>query len=239
MTDDVTPQPQEISIINEWIGHLLEGEDEKGEVHICKTMEDGTLRGYTIQVGFNGSRETVVKLEDDGTQRMQLIGWDGSAQKRLLTLTAGELKVALVGHDEAGTPNVDVFRTDPNRNLWVRVYEAYLNIASADIAAAEGVVLSGSAVLSGSGSDLYLVEFEVVSIDSANAVVVSVGRDDAAGGSLAGAEYWMNSVTIPATGSSGWRGPYLMAGDDDVRAVAGAANDAVIHFRVRRVDQNA
>jgi len=49
----------------------------------------------------------------------------------------------------------------------------------------------------------------------------------------------MFNEVIPYPGSSGWRDLGIIAGDDDVRAVASAADDAIIRFRIRRVDTGA
>src|SRR3972149_1713596 len=81
----------------------------------------------------------------------------------------------------------------------------------------------------------YWVQYKVVNIGAgAAAVTVSVGVDVAAGGGLAGPEYDMFNEVIPYPGSSGWRDLGIIAGDDDVRAVASAADDAIIRFRIRR-----
>ena len=83
--------------------------------------------------------------------------------------------------------------------------------------------------------DMFDVEFLVVNIDGTNAVDVSVGQDVGGGGGLTAAEYFMYTETIPAKGSSGWRGPFRIGGDDHIRGVATAADDACIHFRVKKV----
>ena len=149
---------------------------------------------------------------------------------------SGTPKVVAYGKDSGG--NEDPLRTNASQQLQVEIVGAlsspYVNLVGVDVPSSEGVLLDGSASLTAAG--IYAVEFYVVSIDSSNSVDVTIGRDDAAGGSLAGAEYWMFAETLPAGGTSGWRGPFIMSGDDDVRGVATAANDAVIHFRVRRTD---
>ena len=86
---------------------------------------------------------------------------------------------------------------------------------------------------------LYEVYFLIVNIDGTNSVDVTVGRDNDAAGTLTAAEYWMFTEPVAADTNSGWRGAFLMNGDDDIRAVASAADDAVIQFRLRRVDVGA
>lgn len=176
--------------------------------------------------------DTPVLLEDDGTLKTSLYATNASTLTAVKVESTGEQDMVLHGKD-AGS-NIDPLLTDTAKVLWVHPYQSEVNLVGVAVPSSEGVLLDGSASLVAAG--VYRVEFLVVNIDGTNAVTVSVGRDDAAGGSLAGAEYWMVSEVVPAGGSSGWRGPFIMSGDDDVRGVAGAANDAVIHFRCVRVD---
>jgi hypothetical protein len=92
----------------------------------------------------------------------------------------------------------------------------------------------------GTSAEEYEVEFFVINNDAASAAVtVSVGLDLAAGGGLAAPEYWVFNEVVPYPGNLGWRGPFIMRGDDAVRGVASVANDASIHFRIKRVDTGA
>ena len=68
-----------------------------------------------------------------------------------------------------------------------------------------------------------------MNIDGTNAVTVNIGVDIDAAGSLAGVEYFMKDVVIPAGGSSGQK-VLTLSSDDDIRGIAGAANDAAIWF---------
>jgi hypothetical protein len=230
---------------------------------VLRTQPDGTLRAHSplILVDQYG-REIGGLAEDDGTMRSQTILWDytGAAQIRAAGEPAtgqamvslygtnvtgnlqaienedtGELRVVQMGADEAA--NIDRFRTDPNRIQWTRPYEEYVTVPSAEIPVAEGDLWAPGAA----DAVRYLVEFMVVNNDAGAAAIagVYVGRDLNAGGALAAPEYWMFDETIPYPGTSGWRGPFYMHGDDAVRGVAGVANDASIHFRVKRVDTGA
>lgn len=194
------------------------------------------LTEFWGRVGLEGKDandlDTPVLLENDGTAKASLYGKAAATLTAVKVETTGEQDIVLHGKDAGG--NIDPVLTDTNKVPWTRQFKDYVNLVGVLVPSTEGVLLDGSASLVAAG--VYLVEFNVVNIDGSSAVSVSVGRDDAAGGSLVDAEYWMVSETIPAGGASGWRGPFVITGDDDVRGIAGAANDAAIHFRVRRVD---
>ena len=77
--NQTVPQPQEMSIVNEFIGLLAHGADEDGEVHVFKTQGDGTLRAYSLTVGQRSDgTPLLIKLEDTGEQRVVMIGEDQS-----------------------------------------------------------------------------------------------------------------------------------------------------------------
>jgi len=68
------------------------------------------------------------------------------------------------------------------------------------------------------------------------AITVTVGVDVAATGTVT--HPWMDGEVINYPGTSGWRGGFLIAGDDDVRGVTSLVG-AIIHWRIRRVDVGA
>lgn len=179
---------------------------------------------------------TVMPLaESDGTPKVSLYGKASTTLTALELESSGEVKVVSSGKDEAN--NIDPFRTDPNRIQWVRPFDAWVQLDPVAIPSSEGVLLDGSASLAAGGT--YEVQYRVVNIDGTNAVTVDVGVDIGAGGSLATLEYWMKDVTVPAGGNTGWEHGGIIGADDDIRGVAGAADDAAISFRVRRVDVGA
>ena len=141
----------------------------------------------------------------------------------------GTLKTALYGKDSSS--NLDPLRTNASQQLQVEVVAGIsttiVQLDSVLVPSTEGVLLDGSASLT--AASVYQVTFEIVNIDGTNAVTVSIGVDLAAGGSLAGAEFFMTDVVIPAGGTSGTK-VLTMASDDDIRGIAGAANDAAIWF---------
>lgn len=66
--NEITPQPQEISVINEFVAALIEGADEEGKVHVSKTQGDGTMRSWTLQIGLDpDGNERILSVDEDGT----------------------------------------------------------------------------------------------------------------------------------------------------------------------------
>lgn len=93
-------QPQEMSIINEWIGNLLMGEtDRDGQVLICKVQPDGTLRQWALQVGRDEDGvERVFRVDESGRQENVLIVTDADGNKLPIAGTSeGVLRVDLSG----------------------------------------------------------------------------------------------------------------------------------------------
>ena len=187
--------------------------DYTGNVRIKAAGEPGSGEARVLGVAYNAASAPVEVLAED----------------------AGELRVAPVGLDEAG--NFDNLRTDPNRIPWQRSYDEWIDVNPAEIPVAEGNLWAPGLA----DTVRYGVEFLVVNNDAGSAAItgVYVGRDVDAGGALAAPEYWMFNETVPHPGTSGWRGPFYMHGDDAIRGVAGVVNDASIHFRVKRVDVGA
>lgn len=232
--------PNEIRLTNDAIKLLLSGMNEIDVPTAVRIDSERRLEmlAHSELVAVNAAGVNVdVLAENDGTLRNQLVLWNytGGAQIRAAgEPTTGELHVLFHGKDEAGNP--DEVRTDPGRVLWNRPYPAYEQVDPVEIPAAEGVLWNPGAA----ATELYEVSFLVVNNDAGGAAVtVSVGVDLGAGGGLAAPEYWMFNEVIPYPGTSGWRGPFIMAGDDDVRGIASVANDASIHWRIRRVDTGA
>lgn len=66
--NEITPQPQEISVINEFVAALMQGADEAGEVHVSKTQADGTMRSWTLLIGLDpDGNERIISVDEDGT----------------------------------------------------------------------------------------------------------------------------------------------------------------------------
>ena len=93
--NQITPQPQEIALINEFVAMLLQGTGENDVVHVLKTQDDGTLRTWAVQVGRdpNGA-ERIVAVEEDGTLRNAVVAvGPGGELENLEKNRQGELKV--------------------------------------------------------------------------------------------------------------------------------------------------
>lgn len=193
-----------------------------------------TLFGSTSLTLESGVGIPII-IEATGELKVVNYGKAGSTVTAFATETTGEQKVVNYGKDEAS--NLDAFRTDPNRILWSRPYEQLVQLDNTAVPSSDGILLDGSVVLAATA--VYEIEFEVMNVDGTNAVSVDVYVDIAAGGSASAPEYIMQDWTIPAGGSSGVI-RLTIASDDDIRGVAGAADDANIRWiKVKRVDNGA
>jgi len=182
--------------------------------------------------GKASGASTAIKVETTGEQDVVNHGKDSAGNiDPFRTNDDQQVQVQLQGADEAGVS--DSFRTDPFRIPWQRDFPAWQDVDPVEIPVVEGVLWDpGTSALR-----QFEVMFYVVNNDAgAMSVTVSVGLDLGSGGSLAAPEYWMFNEVIPYPGTSGWRGPFILHADDAIRGVASAANDASIHFRIRRTD---
>lgn len=216
--------------------NLLTGKDSANNKRVLLIEDDRTLREQLV-LWRSGAPERWQADSSGGEAKIMNYGYNGAANTRYLLETTGEQKFTVHGKDESN--NIDALRTSSDRILWTREYQHYYGnvTTSVLIAGAEGIVYDP-----GVGASIILeVYFQVVNVNAGAAAVtgVYVGRDDAGGGGLAGAEYWMFNETIPYPGTSGWRGPFLMDGTDDIRAVAAVGNACVIHINAKRVDNLA
>ena len=230
--------PQEVFFTNETLQVILAGRAPGGTALEELTMDnDGQLRfsSYSRLFGQDqNGNDYQLSLEADGSSRDQVILWDytGGAQIRAAGEPAtGEFRTLLSGKDAGGT--VDDLRTNANQELIVDIqHNDFIQVDPVEIPVAEGILWNPGAA----AAETYEVSFLVVNNDAGGAAVtVSVGVDIAAGGGLAAPEYWVFEEVVPYPGSLGWRGPFIIDGDDDVRGVASVANDASIHFRVTQI----
>lgn len=97
--NEVTPQPQEISVINEFVAALIEGADEGGEVHVSKTQADGTMRSWTLLIGLDpDGNERILSVDEDGTLIHVPIVTDPDGNKKPIAGTEdGVLRVDIAG----------------------------------------------------------------------------------------------------------------------------------------------
>mgnify|MGYP001596749047 FL=1 len=183
----------------------------------------------------SGTTQIREKAETDGSPISSNYGKAGGTLTAFKVRSTGELDMMLNGTDSSGT--IATVRTDPNRILWTRPYEQVVQLDNTAIPSTDGILLDGSVLLAASA--VYEITFEVMNVDGTNAVVVDVYVDIAAGGTASAPEYILQDWTIPAGGSSG-EIHLTMASDDDIRGIAGAADDANIRWiKVRRVDNGA
>jgi len=232
------PDNSEFAITNEALSVALNAKNRNNKDVQPLTEDDRTLRMWALQVlrrTSGGNADVVALAESNGRPTVMLYGQDVSANHDPLRTNSDlQLMTQLVGADEAA--NNDAVRTDPDRILWTRPYEGWVQQDGVAVPVPEGIVYNPGTTAAQS----YWVQYKVVNIDAgAAAVTVSVGVDVAAGGSLAGPEYDMFNEVIPYPGSSGWRDLGIIAGDDDIRAVASVADDAIIRFKIRRIDTGA
>lgn len=115
-------------------------------------------------------------------------------------------------------------------------FERIMQVDPVLIPAAEGILWNPGAAF----AERYDVCFLIVNIDPAGAAqTVRMGVDRAAGGALATFEYWIFNEVIPYPGSSGWRGPFHIPGDDDIRGWSSLVNTLAVHWRIVRTDRAA
>lgn len=218
---------------------FLVGEGRHGTPGALRTEDDRTLRTWSLQVAQDATgAERLALVENDRTARSQLVLWETATPGQIRWRaedTTGEACVSNYGQDEAGT--LDPLRTDPNRILWTRAHDEWIDVSSREIPAAEADLWNPALA----DTTRFMVEFNVVANDAGEAAAegIYVGREIDSAGGLARPYYWMFDWTVPYPGESGWQGPFYMHGDDAIRGVADVANDASIHFRVRRVDVGA
>lgn len=221
--------------------------------------DDGTIRTWTVEVAVDATgRErpilveagrqqamslygtntagdiTGIENEITGELRTILMGWDGAAPIRALFEATGEQRFVPLATDEAG--NLDAHRSDPNRVPWKRDYPGYVYVPPQTMPNAEGALWTPGVA----DTIHYEVNFIVVNVFGAVTGPVTVGQDIAAGGGLFLPEFWMYQEFLAWPGTSSWRGPFFMRGNDVIRGLdGGGANQSNIHFRVKRVDLGA
>jgi hypothetical protein len=257
--------PDRINVINEnELSEILIRAHNRGQrPTVVLVQDDGTLRTWALQVGRDANgQERVALVEADRTPRSQLVLWEtttpgpirwrgeAAAGEAAVSLygtnvsgniqaieneDTGELRVVGLGADEAN--NLDRIRTDPNRISWTRPHEEYIFVASVEIPNPEGPLWTPGAA----ATVIYEVDFLVVNNDAGSAAVaVSIGRDIAgAGAALAAPRFWVFNEIVPYPGSLGWRRGFRIAGNDVIRGVAAVANDASIHWKIKRIDVGA
>lgn len=190
---------------------LIDNMPTRISIFLENELTEMLLRGHN-RGGTGKGRPTVVLLQDDGTLR--------TFSLQVLRDADGNERVALI---------------DTNRVPWQREFKDYVQI--------DGVLLTGAeAELWAPGTaaaQLYEVCYNACSIDTVSSVVdLTIGHGVGAA-AIAVADYWTRDEPLPLGCNTGWRGPWVIGGDDSVRGNAGAANDIAVSFRVRQVDVGA
>ena len=81
-------------------------------------------------------------------------------------------------------------------------------------------------------NDLYLFSFNIVHWEGATNSLATIGVDLGAGGTLS-RYFWQRRVVKQAT--SGWQGPFMVAGNDAVLGWAANANIYDVNMLIRKV----
>ena len=205
------------------ITHYLSNSSGHPVEALCE--DDGTARVQLI--GYDGSSQTRIDTEADGELKVVNYGYNGAALKQFLTETDGELKTVFYGKDSDS--NIDPLRTNANQQLQVEVVSGSSNTRRVVDAVAVPAAIADVWTPGETSSEYLDFYFEVVNIDGTNTVDVDVGVDLENGGTVD--YYFMYQEEIPAGGSVR-KGPYRIGGDDAVMANASAASDAVLHIYV-------
>ena len=173
---------------------------------------------------------TNILAENDGTLRSQLLLYDGSTQRRMLSETDGTAKSSLYGKNSSAV--LKSLRVNANDQLQVEIIEgSHVQVDPVLIPNVEGLLWNPGTT----SASLYKVMFKIVNSTATDVTGVNIGQDIGAGGSLSAAEYWEQGLIIPGNGHSGWLGPHLIPGDDRVRGVAGTNNVLGIHWLIKQV----
>ena len=178
----------------------------------------------------NATADVYALAETDGTIKNSVYGKAGGTLTSIKVETTGEQDVVIHGKTSGGT--IGALRINPNNQLQVEIIEgSYIQVDPLLITNSESLLWNPNAA----SSVYYKVMFNIVNSSSSDVTGVNVGQDIGAGGSLSAAEYWVQGLIVPANGSSGWYGPFLIPGDDRVRGVAGTTNVLSIHWLIKQV----
>ena len=110
-----------------------------------------------------------------------------------------------------------------------------IEVASVELTASEAELWDPGTT----SGDLYEVSYNIVHhIDGAgvnrNPCKVTVGKG-VGGAAVAIPNWWTYAEGLGFPGETGWKGPFIMAGDDTVRGFSSTIKTALIHFRVYQV----
>lgn len=179
----------------------------------------------------SGGADKPLLTEDGGQLASSLYATnDSSAVTAVLSATDGSVYVFHKAEDRAGA----TVRLKATTDGALHTNSIPQIVGSILIPSTEGILYDPTGTYA--AADILEIEFMVVNVDGTNAVDVNIGRDVAAGGGLSDVEYWVFSETVPAKASLVNPMPMWINGNDKIRGIAGAANDAVFHYKVRLVN---
>lgn len=167
------------------------------------------LLGEVYDEANNSRRQEPLRLEPDKTLRTYSLQ---------------------VGTDATGRERVE--RVDDNRIKWVRSFVNYIQVDPVALPAAEADLWAPGTT----AADLYAVEFNVVNVYAGAAYVTySIGHA-VGGGALGVAEFIARIETIQRRGATGWKGPYIIPGNDTIRGNVVGAVEANVHWNIQKID---
>ena len=215
----------------------LHGEDSSGFDTKIQTEDDGELNN--VAYGKDGSSNLLPYKVEATTGEQDVVNHgkeSGGTVTAVKTETTGEVDVVLHGKDSS--LNIDPLLTNDNRALVVEVSgltTTPIEVASQELTASEAQLWDPQTT----SGDLYEVEFNVVHhIDGGgvnrNPCKVTVGKG-VGGAAVAIPNWWMYANPLGYPGETGWKGPFILAGDDTIRGYSSAIKTALIHFRVKQV----
>ena len=190
----------------------------------------GSIYGRMALILHNGTTDKAALSESDGKLITSLYGKAGSTGTAISVETSGEQKVVNYGKQTGDT--IGAFNLNANNVLRVELINgATIQVDPLLVPVAEGLLWNPGTT----SASIYKVKFELVNFTASDVTGINIGQDIGAGGSLATFEYWRFGLIVPASGSSGWQGPFTMDGADRVRGVAGTVDSIGIHWDIKQV----
>jgi hypothetical protein len=207
------------------LAQLLSGVNRDDQPLIARMEPDGTLRIWGLQIGLSSAGETKFGLEVTGEQRILNLGTNGTTIIAVGLEPTGEQRMVLMGWDGAALIRL---LTNDLGQLYMEPYEHWVNVPPVEFTNVD-IVLWNPGLTS---ADLLLVEFEVYAFTGA-ASVVTLYQDIGGVGTPSNLEYIMNAESLASKARNTF--VRLIKGDDDLRGLTTAGNDANLHLRVRQV----
>lgn len=198
--NEVTPQPQEVTIVNEFIALLKHVADANDTIQIALSQPDGTERSWSLTVGQTGTRERIVKVEE-----------------------TGELDV--VGHGKDAAGNIDPIRTNADMQLQVEIVPG-----SSKLLGQSGNFAGEVALYTVPASKKAVIDKVVFLLRDTNLSRTLWWGHSPGGGALANQDYLGFGLIFRPSGHRTFEGPIYMAATDELRFQASAAQFTVLIY---------